>query len=523
VTVIFQQGTCTTCSSASTFTTVTSTSTLSETNTQTGNTLRMITTDALGNADSSYANGAAFVSAGSGRAAAAAFGVDKTAPTFTAPAGPADQTTVQTVGTSGALTTTISDNLSGVPASQLVAQTSLNNGITASTTMPAEGTVFTTAAPNVSGPCVVGRFNSTAAAAGANALTAFARDGTVMGFCTPVPNATGGSATSISSNYTGASGYITTRLVTVDVAGNQAVAFTRTVAEDGSSPTVSSLDLPGSITGNSTATVSAAIADNMDIVGSNAAVNYATPTLGGSAITLQYGTTAGPGVAFDNVLTRSATVSPSIPNFIKNLQLNNGTTGVVAPAAGGNATSITVTGIDESGRTGSLTGTLAPAVSLAAGATSTFSTATFTAGFSMNASTTTLSNCPAAGCQAAPGGAVVAASNPTSATITVTAAGTTATFNNPFSGGSVGIWYQVGGAGPWYFAGNAGTGSTRDDGTNRFWDYTFTFDPPATTPTGVNVTPAAGTSTNIAVMAIGVNSNGDAVASPGLSFTLTNP
>jgi hypothetical protein len=505
VTVVVQ--TRTTGASASTYTTRTSTADLAETTTSGSLQLRMITSDALGNADTTTVS---------------TFGVDKTAPTFTAPAGPADQTTVQAVGGAGAFSTTISDNLSGVPASQLVAQTSLNNGITATTTMPAEGTVFTAIAPNTAGPCVVGRFNSTAAAAGPNALTAFARDGTVMGFCTPVSIPTGGSATGIGSNYTGASGYITTRLVTVDVAGNQAVAFTRTVAEDASSPTVTSLDLPGTLTGNSTASVSASVADNMDIVGSSAAVNYATPTGSATAITLQYATTAGPGVAFDNVLTRSATVSPSIPNFIKNLQVNNGSAAVTAPAAGGNATSITVTGVDESGRTGTLTGTLAPAVSLAAGSTAAIAT-NFSGGFSMTSSATTLSNCPAAGCQAVAGGAVVAASNATAATITVTAVGTTGTFNNPFSGGSVGIWYQVGGAGPWFFAGNAGAGTTRDTGANRFWDYTFSFDPPATTGNGASLTPAAGTSTTIGVMAIGVNSAGDAVATPVTTFTLTNP
>ena len=335
-------------------------------------------------------------------------------------------------------------------------------------------------------------------------------------------NATGGSATSISSNYTGASGYITTRLVTVDVAGNQAVTFTRTIAEDGTSPTVSSLDLPGSLTGNSTASVSASVSDNMDIVGSSAAVNYATPTGSATAFTLQYGNTAGPGVAFDNVLTRSATVSPTIPNFIKNLQVNNGTAAVGAPAAGGNATSISVTGVDESGRTGTLTGTLAPAVSLVAGSTTTFSS-NFNAGFSISASTTTISNCPAAGCQAFVGGATVAAANPTSTTVTVTAAGVTGLFNNPFAGGSVGIWYQLGGTGPWFLAGNAGAGSTRDNGVNRFWDYTFSFDAPATTPNGASLTPPAGSSFSVDIRAIGVNTAGDAVASPALTITLTNP
>ncbi len=74
VTVVFQQGT----SATSSYTTVTNTANLSETVSATTDVLRQITTDALGNADTSYANGTAFPN-GTTVPAAAKFGVDKTA------------------------------------------------------------------------------------------------------------------------------------------------------------------------------------------------------------------------------------------------------------------------------------------------------------------------------------------------------------------------------------------------------------------------------------------------------------
>jgi len=486
--------------SSSTYANVTNTAALNETTTNAGDQLRMITVDALGNADTTTVG---------------TFGVDKTAPILTLAAGPANQAVSNTLGGTGAYVFTITDNLSGPAAQQLVAQARQQNVSASTFTAPAENTVFTTGA----GPCVIGRYNATQSAASADALPLLDRSGTNIGFCSPIPLALIG-GTNLPANASGAFGYITTRLIAVDQAGNRTSTFTSVVAEDPTAPTVDNIDMPATVTGNSSATFPAAASDNMDVTGSFAQINYATPVNGGgSAISLQYPTTAGPGVAFDNVLTRSATVNPVVPNFIKNLQVSIGG-GVLAPTATGNATSVTVTSIDEANNRGSLTANFAPATQLAAGSTSTFSTSTFTNGFAVTASTATVSNCPAAGC--GPTAAPVAAANATSTTLTATASGTTGTFTNPFSG-AVGIWYQVGGAGPWYFAGNAAAGVSRDNGTNRFWDYTFSFDPPATAPDGTSLTPANGGSTTVAVRAIGVNSAGDAVATQPITITLTNP
>src|SRR4029079_8560375 len=120
--------------------------------------------------------------------------------------------------------------------------------------------------------------------------------------------------------------YYTTAITGTDAAGNRTPTTTTTtnncpigtgcaIADDATPPTVISIDMPPTITGSATATFPASASDNMDIVGSFASINYP------GAITLQYPSVSGPGVPFDNVLTRSATISPTVPNFIRNLQV----------------------------------------------------------------------------------------------------------------------------------------------------------------------------------------------------------
>jgi hypothetical protein len=312
----------------------------------------------------------------------------------------------------------------------------------------------------------------------------------------------------VSSDLGGTIGYYTTALIGIDEAGNRATTITNTVVNDPNAtdkPVVLSIDMPPVITGNGTQPFPASATDGLDLVGSFATINYAGP-----ALSLQYPTVAGPGVAFDNVLTRSATISPTVPNFIKNLQVAPAGTAVTAPAAGNNATSVTVGASDEAFNAAApVTVPFAPGVTLAGGASSTYTTGgTFTSGLDIQRNPVTVSNGPATG-----------ATNPFSTTITVTAIGTTGLFANPFVGGAVQVWYNVGGAN-WFFAGNAGAGISRDNGTNRFWDYTLNWDPPATAPDGTNLT------TNgmvINIRAIGVNTNGDGVASNAIPLTIANP
>jgi hypothetical protein len=353
---------------------------------------------------------------------------------------------------------------------------------------------------------VIGRFNATAAASGAGALTVYDASGNARGFCTPVLFNT--SAVPANNTVPGAVGYYTTTLIGIDEAGNRSAASTVTVVDDTDNPVVSSVDMPPTITGNAAVSFPASASDALDLVGSSATIQYAGP-----AMNLQYATTPGPGVAFDNVLTRTATIAPQVPNFIKNLQIAGTGTAVAAPVAGNNATNVVVQAIDEANRTGTITVPFAPAVTFVAGASTTYGPAgtpavnQFSGGMSIFASPSTLSNGPTA-----------TATNPAATAITVTATGLSGTFANPFAGGQVQVWYSVGGN--WFLAGTAGAGLSRDNGTNRFWDYTLNWDPPATAPDGTSLT------TNgmiINIRAIGVNTAGDGVASNSAPITITNP
>jgi hypothetical protein len=148
----------------------------------------------------------------------------------------------------------------------------------------------------------------------------------------------------------------------------------------------------------------------------------------------------------------------------------------------------------------------------------------FTAGFTIAANNANVTNCPASGC--GPSGTTTPV-NPTTTTFTATAAGVSALLGNPFS--TVQIWYQVG-AGPWFLAGTTGPGSSRDTGVggNRFWDFSFTWDPPAAAQpdqTGAiaSLTPPNAGTIVVNVMAIGMNANGDALFTAPMVITLTNP
>jgi hypothetical protein len=517
VTVAFQFRT----NGTGSYTTVTNTTSIAESATAQAYELRMITMDALGNADTTAS------------ASTIKFGVDKTAPSETVADAPANQATTTTANGNGNYTFTITDALSGTgPA--LVAQVRQWNGLT-TVNSGNEGRINTnvTAPPgatyNAVGssatatqqPCYIGRFNATQAAAGANAIPVFNAAGTAIGFCTPVVYSLAGNSTIGATQ--GVDGYWTTTVVAQDVAGNTAAPVTRTVLEDVTSPTVVNIDPPSTATGNATVAFPATVTDNAsasvgDIVGS-----FITQTFAGPGISLRFNTTAGPGVAFDNVLTNSTTVTPSIPNFIKNLQV---ATTAAAPVAGNNASSVTVTAIGAAQNQGTLTYTFQPgAPQLVAGATSTFSatgncvvsgtgTCPSVAGWAIQAPTNAnISNCPNDAC-------TPAATQPTSITLTATAQGLSQVYTNPFSTGIVQFWYRPAGNAVWYLIGNATAGVSRDNNVNRFWDYSISFNPANFTPDQVSLTTNAST---IEVMAIGVNAAGDGVATAPVTLTVANP
>ena len=533
-------------SGASGWTTVTSASGLAETPLVIGNNtsynLRIISTDVLGNADTT----GSLVTAVNGSNTSATFGVDRTAPVSAFTAGELNQATFTNAATPGAYFLTITDNLAGLgtsagPGTVLVAQTRQDNR-TEDVSGVTEGRVQTNAAvagatainSQAANPCVIGRFNAVAANAGANAITAIDRTGATLGFCTPVPYVPvgGGPAgtTGIAADAAAINGYIRTTVVPTDMAGNIGTVFTSTILVDATTPTVNNIDLPPTITGNASTAFPSSVTDGGttagavgDIVGSFATIAYPVATL-------QYPTTAGPGVAFDNVLTRTATVTPTIPNFILNLQQPAGAPASTT-ASTTNATTVTVSAQDVANNVGNLTTNVAAPISFSGSGTNFTGTGTgatfFTGTFTETVNNATVTNCPAAGCGAT---GSTAAANPTSTTISAVASGQTAVFNNPFT--KVEVWYRIAPAGTWFLAGTAGVPTVTDSGVGaagRAWTYTFTFDPPVRAPTtttggaGVSLAPANGGSITIQVMTIGTNANGDAVATGVTNVTLTNP
>ena len=532
VTVVFQFRT----GSSGSFTTVSDVSTISESVANNTYTLRQITTDALGNADTSTVG---------------TFGVDKTPPTVTiSNASPADKAT----DTTGAFFTanpyiiSIADGLSG-PGQPFVAQVRNWNGLS-TVSGSNEGRVNTNGSEGVSNsgsnpnnPCFIGRFNATQAASGPNALPIFNAAGTAIGFCTPVLyTLTGGALPPAFANKDGQWASV---IVATDAAGNQVVGLQRSALEDVTPPTIINIGPPATAVGNGAVSFPANVADNAaasvgDVVGSW--INQIFT--GAVAVSLQFPITTGPGVAFDNVLTNTATVTPTLTNYIKNLQAVADSTGAgaaVAPVSPGNDNNaVQVTTVGAAGNHFTLPFIFQPgAPQLVAGSANTWpcpqtsstgsscAPQSLTLGWTVGANNPVVSVCAASGCT---GNATP--TKPLSTTLVATAGGPSLTFVNPLTGGAVSFWYRTAAtpANVWYFAGNGGAGLARDGGPttttppgngHRMWDYSFTFTPPKTAPGGEDLTV---TGTVISIMAIGVNAAGDAIAnSVAFSIQTINP
>jgi hypothetical protein len=506
--------------------TATTPAALAESQTAATYTLDMITADALGNADTT---------------AVGTFGVDLTAPSSflsTKVSGGPDQTVYQATGNNAGgpnqggqqfVTSGITDNLSG-PGPMLVAQvrnTTATGTLKASTyegktytNTAATGTVQVSQAVTDKSPCVVGRFNAAQSDAGAGALTVYTQSGSTLGYCTPVAFLGNTVAPDEAQVYGGANtteGYFQTTIIAVDEAGNRAAAYTATVAADATGPTVSGIDLPGSITPGNSVSIPATANDSVDVVGTFATVHYA------AGYNLRYARSAAAGVAFDNTLTRSASVAPTISSFIRNLSVPAGGAPATTLTAGNNAQSVDVGGIDEANNTGVLNANLG-VVSLGTETKNTWDAA-FAGGFAVTVDSNTITNCPTAttgqttGCGA---DGKTTAVHPTSTNFKASAAGTTGTFANPFS--SVTFWRQLP-SGDWVQIGSTSAATVTDTGAGngRVWSYVLNYDPPAKGEYGNSLAPAAGNSLNVAIIAVGMNAAGDAVATTAIPVTFTNP
>lgn len=505
----------------------TSPSALAESQTAAAYTLSMVTTDALGNADTTDVGN---------------FGVDLTAPsTFasTQTAGPQNQTIYTTTGTNGPdaggqmfTTSGITDNLSG-PGPLLVAQT---RNISQTGTLKAstyEGKTYTNtgAANTVSvgqavtdkSPCVIGRFNAAQTAAGASALSVYTQSGVLLGYCTPVAfngNTVPPDAAAVSTGSNTTEGYFTTEIIGADQAGNRSAPFISTIVADATGPNVTSIDLPQSIAANSSITIPAAANDSVDLISTYATVHY-------PAYNLRYGKTAAGGVAFDNTLTRTATIAPAVGPFIRNLAPPTAGT----PATTGNtvnsAQSIDIGAVDEAYNVGELNAPLTIVSLGTAEATTSFDSTNFTGGFTIAADSATISNCPTAlpsqttGCGAA---GKSTATHPTSVNLTASASGKTGTFVNPFT--TVTFWYREPTTGDYIQVGSTSSATVTDTGAGngRTWSYKFAWDPPARDDYNNVLAPQFGSgNVSVNLIAIGTNAAGDAVSTGTVTIQLSNP
>ncbi len=469
VTVTFQSAP----AGSTTWTTITKATDLAASNVNTAYSLRFIETDALGNADTV-----------TNALDAATFGVDLTAPTISLKTGTtlAQKTVCNTAaGCSGNVQANVTDDFSG-PNTTFMAITRQNTGVTTNAT-----------------ECVLGTAKSSSTAFGS--IATYNPDGSISGACVPVAVGIGTQAQVLAQGK--GDGYYVASIYSSDQAGNITADSIFTAGEDVTAPTQGGVAIPASFTGGGTATFPTSATDNMDLVRSDAILQYPAANL--------YYSNALPGVAFDNVLTNSASYSFSIPNFISSLQSTNAGGNPVAPAAGNDRpTELSVTSVDEANNTSLATN--------AAFGAATFSTAT---AYSSNTNFTTwtaatsqatLSDCPSAGCASAD----KSPANKTAATLTAVATGPTGVFNIPFA--SVTFYYQVGGS-AWYPIGTVSAPAASDNGVNRTWTYTLSFTPPKSTPQGASLTGGAA----INVVAVGQDAAGNALMSQPVAITLTNP
>ncbi|HVX41099.1 MAG TPA: Ig-like domain-containing protein [Gemmatimonadaceae bacterium] len=445
-------------------TAVTKASDIPASNVNNAYTLKMIETDALGNATTTTIG---------------TFGVDLTAPTVTTTLAGATKNKVQ--GTAGTTTTSIADDFSG-PNKTFMAITRQNS---TATTNAAE--------------CVYGFASTGSDSANVNgALPTYNPDGTMSGYCTPKAGAVAGAAVDQGNG----DGYYTVSTYGTDNAGNAAAATSYKTGEDNTNPVQGGVSIPASFAGASTVTFPTTATDNMDLVRASAVLNY------GNGMGLYYSNTL-PGVAFDNVLTTSATYSFSIPNFITSLQQVTAgnappTLAVAGDTAATRPTGLTLDAYDEAQLKSN-------DVTAAFGA-ATFSGAT---AYQANANFQSWTVSPTASANV---------HNAKDSTNTVTlkgiATGPSGLLNIPFS--SVTFYYQIGGAGPWIPAGTVSAAAATDDGVTRTWTYSMTWDPPATAPNGTDLTVNG---TTLTFRAVGQDAAGNALStntSTGV-ITLTNP
>jgi len=402
------------------------------------------------------------------------FGVDKVAPTAAFADPPA--------GSSAADLTAVNAANPAIPSFQLV----ISDDASGFTSTPSLTTV-TRNYPNLTSAqkCVVGTLASSGACNTASTTTTV-----------PV-NGSGAAAA-------GTEGYYVYTSTVRDQAQNAAPTLSRQAVVDVTAPTMGGVSIPASIPGGASATFATSATDNLDLVSSNYTLTYGTNIPNPPAATTGLPIRAqGPslGTAFDATLTTSASFSVTVAQFLRNIQVTDASGVPQALSAANQPSSLTVRAVDAAGNSGASAPAAIPGANVPQTGATNYSTLT---GFS----TWTVANAATNICNASP---CATSGMATSVTLSAQAAGTLSTFQVPFQ--QVQFYYFDTGVGEWVFIGTA-TGSTvTDNAGTRTFTWTMSFDPPA----------SLGTAGALNVIAIGVNSNGDGLATPNNGNITLNP
>ena len=282
--------------------------------------------------------------------------------------------------------------------------------------------------------------------------------------------------------------------VVVDQAGNQSAPVALNYYLDGptlgaaAAPSMSGgIGIPASITNGSQFTASGT--DNMDFASANAVLVYPVATIDIP------GTSSAAGVAFDNTLTRASNVTVTLSNFMRSLGAISA--GVITSAQA-KPTMIGIRGVDAANNLSTEDQATFPATNIANGTT--LVVGTDLADFSIASDQATLHN-------------GTSTTGARSATLTATVQAVDANHGTPFSqvcfyivnpsGGEGAQAAPVtgGAAGELSLLGCTSTTTTTLSGANKLISSTLAFDPAA----------AYGTAGNLSFVAIGITANGDAL------------
>ncbi len=468
--------------------------------------VRMFETDKLGNARCTDL-AAAGNTINSGVFVAGKFGVDKVAPTAAYIEPATDATAAANLGALGVggvlanfnIKIALSDDASGfsaTPVSTMVQRLAINPATNAAADI------------NSAYGCPSGLDNN-------GACTTTSTAATLAG--------TFGVVTVDGVNGTGCAGcgYYFYTQTPLDLARNLAPVMTRKVVVDQQAPVAGGIAVPATVTGGAAASFATSATDNLDLISSDYTLTYAAAPAGGPVANLPIRAN-GPalGVAFDNTLTTSSSFSVAVPFFIRsvatttagNAPQNNGGAGLPATIAvraydaASNASAPGVAAINPANvpQLNRVDFTIAPA-----GANP---LATMIS-FQVSNAVANISNCPAAGCAGN-----VAPVNATSVTLTATSTGNegaTFQFINPFT--QVQFYYFDTVTNEYILIGTAVAPVVTDNAAITVRTFTWTlptaFDPPAALGTGA-----------LQILAVGVSSSGDGLASAvNANITMTNP